>query len=360
MPIILNTANTSVLKHIEKNILNPFNTRRPIKYLLNASLVVVLLMATQWLTPSQVFANDTNTKNEQELLILTSLPLTYFLTSALLTDTPVKVQNLPKRGRRMNGQGNFFKSRADSLADTFKSASAVVTIGKLWRDDPLFTAARGANIRIIDIDATKPWSNTLEGISVAMTPHQDSPWATSDNNESIPSIFFWLSLTNSVRSADIIAQDLMRLAPQVAAQIQTNLSKVRSRLLNLQRQNESALLSATNLSVFSLAPELVYLTSDLSLFVDGSFYKQDIEWTDADIAGLEKYLKDNDVGVVLHKWLPAEPIQAAITRANAKLVVVDTLDAGIVEKGAMLAESYFTIMTKNLENLRTALLDSRE
>jgi ABC-type Zn uptake system ZnuABC Zn-binding protein ZnuA len=331
--------------------------RRSLNKLVCLSLFLSLAATTQLLNTSSVLAADNAEQSHQEITILTSLPVTYFLSSALTADTNIKVLNLPKRGRRINGQANYFESKAEKLAETFKAATAVVTIGKLWREDPLFTAARSANIRIVEIDATKPWSSTLEGVSVAMRPQQDSPWVETAKEEPTPSIFFWLSITNSIRSADIIARDLIRLTPDMATKIELNLNNLRSRLLGLQRQGELALLNAPDVSVFSLAPEIVYLTSDLGLFVDGSFYKQDIEWTEADIAALGKHLKDNDIGVVLHKWEPAEPILNALKAANVNLVVIETLDAGIVKKGSMLADSYFTMMATNLENLRAAFVN---
>ncbi len=328
--------------------------------LVNLSATVCLLVAAQFLLAQNTRAVESVSKSNHEITVLTSLPVTYFLASSLATDTNIKVLNLPKRGRRLNGQANYFESKAEKLSETFKAASAVVTIGKLWRDDPLFSAARSANIRIVEIDATKPWSNTLEGVSIAMKPHQDAPWATpsaGEEEETAPSIFFWLSLANSARSAEIIAQDLMRLVPEMEAKIKSNLAGLRGKLLELQRQSELALLSAADITVFSLAPELVYFTSEQNLFVDGSFYKQDIDWTEADAADLEKHLKDKGIGAVLHKWEPAEPISKAIKAADAKLVIIETLDAGIVKKGSMLADSYFTLMEANLASLRTALIN---
>ena len=331
--------------------------RQSLIKLICLSLFLTLAITAQILSAPGVLAADSADKSQREVTILTSLPVTYFLTSALVENTNIKVLNLPKRGRRINGQANYFESKAAKLAETFKAASAVVTIGKLWRDDPLFTAARSANIRIVEIDATKPWSNTLEGVSVARTPYQDAPWVktTEEQGHAKPSIFFWLSLANSARSAEIIAQDLMRLVPEQETQIKANLVGLRSKLLELLRESELELLSAPDITVFSLAPELVYLTSEQNLFVDGSFYKQDIEWTSTDTSAFEQHLKDHNIGVVLHKWEPAEPILAAIKAANARLVVIETLDAGIVKKGKLLAESYFTLMEQNLKTLRAAL-----
>ncbi|PCJ28737.1 MAG: hypothetical protein COA96_00715 [SAR86 cluster bacterium] len=318
---------------------------------------LLLITGLALLAPTVSAQQDSS--NGTEELILTSLPVTFFLASSLLADTAINVRNLPPRGRRLNGQANYFESRAESLAETFNAAIAVITIGKLWRDDPIFTAVRGSNIRVVEIDATKPWSSTLEGVSIAMSPRQDASWMPNSTVNAVsaatPSLFFWLSLANANRSADIIARDLMRLLPDEASQIQVNLTTLRRKLLDLQHRYEIAFLEVPDVTVFSLASELVYLTSDLGLFVDGSFYKQDIYWTEDDLVGLSNHLRNNQVAVVLHKWEPAEPILNAIESAGASLVVVETLDSGIVESGNMLAESYFLMMEANLENIRAAL-----
>ena len=298
---------------------------------------------------------DPGSQNESPGLVLTSLPVTYSLTSALLKDTGIQVQNLPERGRRLSGLPNYFNSRADRLADTFAAATAVVTIGKLWPGDPLYMAARQSNIRIVEIDATKPWSNTLEGVTVAMEPHSTAAWSEQNATAQTPSVWYWLSLTNAVRSADIVAGDLVRLFPGVEQQIIANQLELRGSLLDMQRRYELALASVPDITVYSLAPELVYFTSELGLFVDGTFFKQDIDWTDEDLEAFESYLRDNRIPVVLHKWEPEQPILQAINGAGAELVVLETLDAGVVEGGNMVADSYQRLMEENLENLLSAL-----
>jgi len=305
---------------------------------------------------TRVLAADTD-----EVLVLTALPVTYSVAKALTKDTQVGVQNVPEGGRRMNTQQSFFSLQAGRLAEQFARADAVITIGKLWQDDPLFVASRAANIRIVDIDATKPWSETLEGVSIALTPASDAPWAEPLANEPrVPSPYFWLSPSNGARIADIVAQDLMRLAPMDAGQIEANLAAYRRLLLGLKRDYEVKLAALADVTVYALAAELVYLTTDMGLYVDGYFLKQDIHWTEADATNFEAYLKGNGIRVVLHQWEPSEPIRAAIDAAGARLVVLDVGDAGIVEDGRLVDDGYERLLRANLEALYQALLAANE
>lgn len=301
---------------------------------------------------SSWFAGSAIAADTDRGLVLTALPVTYNITSRLLSNTDVDVENLPARGSRLGGLPRYFESQAEALAETYDRADALVSIGKLWADDPLYMAARAGNIRVIEIDATRPWSNTLEGISVAREPMNLVPWAVSDASEPGGiSLWYWLSLSNAVRSTDIIAADLKRIFPEATDDIASNQLALRTEFLDLQRRAQRALTMVLDNTVFSLAAELVYFTSELSLYVDGQFYKQDIDWTDSDLASFTAYLEDHDIKVVLHKWEPDPPIAKAIEDAGAELVVIETLDAGITEDGQMQADSYLRLMRSNLEKL---------
>jgi ABC-type Zn uptake system ZnuABC Zn-binding protein ZnuA len=294
----------------------------------------------------------------RDVTVLTALPVTYSVAAALAAGTRVTIENVPANGRRMNAQQNYFAQQAPKLAEQFARADAVVTIGKLWRDDPLFVAARSANIRIVDIDATKPWSDTLEGISVAFEPQDDAPWSAAgeEHGAGVPSVYFWLSPSNGARTAEIVGQDLMRLAPADAPRIAANLAGYRRELLDLKRDYEAKLAALPDVTVYALGPGLVYLLTDMSIFVDGYFLKQDINWTDADLASFSSYLKEHGIEVVVHQWEPSEAIKAAISSAGATLVVLDLGDAGIVEDGRLAADGYSRVLRSNLDALYQALL----
>jgi ABC-type Zn uptake system ZnuABC Zn-binding protein ZnuA len=296
-----------------------------------------------------------------DVVVLTALPITYSVASALAAGTHVTVQNVPENGRRMNAQQNYFVQQAPKLAEQFAAADAVITIGKLWQDDPLFVAARSANIRIVDIDATKPWSDTLEGISVAFEPQDDAPWLEHEAQRAAPppSVYFWLSPSNGARTAEIVGQDLMRLAPADAPKIAANLGAYRRELLDLKRDYEAKLAALPDVTVYALGPGLVYLLGDMSIFVDGYFLKQDINWTDADLSSFSSYLKERDIKVVVHQWEPSEPIKRAIASAGASLAVLDLGDGGIVEDGRLVPDGYLRLLRSNLDVLYEALLAAR-
>ncbi len=318
-------------------------------------------LALRWLPVAAglLGASTTGAQDDDGILVLTALPATYSVSHALAEGTSIVVENLPERGRRMNALPNLLNQSADRYADTLSRADAVVTIGKLWRDDPLFIAARRFNIRIVDIDATKPWSTTLEGISVALEPRQNAPWAEAETETDAtvrqPSLHYWLSPANGARMAEIIAADLARLSPDDRSVIEANLADLRRELLGLKVEYELKFAELADVTLFALASEFVYLTSDMGLYVDAWFVKQDIDWTESDLTAFGAYVRDNGIGVVVHKWEPDERIGAAIEGAGARIVILDTLEGGIVEDGRLMPRSYLELIRSNLEALYQAL-----
>jgi ABC-type Zn uptake system ZnuABC Zn-binding protein ZnuA len=106
--------------------------------------------------------------------------------------------------------------------------------------------------------------------------------------------------------------------------------------------------------VFALTGDFVYLTNDMGLFVDGYFIKQDVRWTDADLAALTKHLREHDIKIVLHEWEPSEAIQNAVRAAGAKLVVLDGGDPGVVVDRALVKDGLQQILRKNLDAIVAA------
>ena len=283
-------------------------------------------------------------------LVLTGTQATYSLTVALTNGTPIRVQNVPADGRQLALLKDYIQRRMDTLAPTFAGAAAVVTLTNALPADPLYRFAREANIRIVDIEAGVPWSLDAPGVALADTPVSNVTWGSdTDPVETTVAPYFWLSVSNAIRMGDIIARDLEALFPDSAAAISANLETLKRSLLDLRGDYQNRLIETGADVVFALAGDFVYLTNDMGLFVDGYFIKQDVRWTDADLAALTKHLRDNAIKVVIHKWLPSEAIQNAVRAADAKLVVLDAGDPGVVVDRSLAPDGLQQILRKNLE-----------
>lgn len=281
-------------------------------------------------------------------LVLTGTQATYSLTAALAAGTPIQVQNVPADGRQLGLLKDYIERRAESLAPTFAKATAVVTLTNALPGDPLYRFAREANIRIVDIEAAVPWSIDAPGVALADAPSSNVEWG-GDEAETAVAPYFWLSVSNSIRMADIIARDLEALFPGSAETIGANLENLKRSLLDLRGEYQDRLIESGADVVFALTGDFVYLTNDMGLLVDGYFIKQDVRWTETDLAALTQHLRDHDIELVLHEWEPSEAIQNAVRAAGARLVVLDAGDPGVVVDRALAADGLQQILRKNLD-----------
>ena len=293
-----------------------------------------------------------NAQSDDQHLVLTSLQATYSIATALSKDTQIHVVNVPAQAAVMDSQA-FALTRVDDAV--FKQAEAVVTISKLWREDPLYPVARSRNIHIINIDASFPWSAAEAGVGVMRKPVNNVPWDTQQSaDDTSLSRYMWLSSANAIRMAELISADLVRLSPKDAPQIQSNLLAFTISVRQLSAEYGARFAILADPRVFSLADEFVYLLADLGVYVDGWFIKQDVNWSEADAAALTNYLKSHDIKVVVHKWIPDERIQAAITQAGAAIVILDAGDPGPAINNTTAPEAYQVLMRANMEKLLSA------
>ena len=247
-----------------------------------------------------------------ETTLLASLPITYGLSDLLLKDSGVKLQRAVPANLPGSRQSAYFSGRgAPALHTLAQNADAVVGVRSLWSDDPLYPMARRSNIRIVEIDAARPVDGSLPGIAV-------QPGANRDGLNSQP----WLASNNMGRMADVIAADLVRLAPDAKPKIEANLAALKQRLLKLTADSEARLAQADNLSVVSLSDRLDYLIGGLNLERVEVQHTGDEPWTPQALEALTRTLKDNEVGLVLDHRQPSAEVKAAIAEGGAQLVVV--------------------------------------
>ncbi|QMV65295.1 ABC-type Zn uptake system ZnuABC Zn-binding protein ZnuA [Ectopseudomonas oleovorans] len=258
--------------------------------------------------------------------VLASLPITHGLGSILLQGTQAQLVRAAPANLPASRQVSFFTGRgAGALEKAARDADAVIALRSLWPDDPLYPLARRSNIRIVEVDGARPVDGALPGI--ALRPDGGNALAEQP----------WLSINNLGRMADVIAADLVRLSPNDAELIASNLAAIKQRLLTLSAASENRLAELDNLAVASLSPDFAYLTSSLNLDV--------VELPalagggKASLEQLQRTLEDNEVRLVLSDRKADEVLASAIEAAGARLLVIDgqfddpvTALAGVIEQ----------------------------
>lgn len=243
--------------------------------------------------------------------VLTTLPVTHSLATALLDGTSVQLKRAAPANLPASRQPSYFSSRGgESLANAAQQADAVIGVRSIWRDDPLYPMARRSNIRIVEIDAARPVDGALPGIAV-----------TGDDAYGA---YPWLNPTNLGRMADVVANDLERLSPADKAKIQGNLAGLKRQLLELTASSQTQLAEVDNLTVVSLSERLGYLASGLNLDVVDQALPAEGKWDAAALKALGENLKSQDVALVLDHRQPEPAVAEVIKAAGARLVVVDS------------------------------------
>ena len=268
-----------------------------------------LALTITGLLSTPLLAADTAT---QPVRILASLPITYGLGELLLKDSNVTLERAAAANLPGSRQSAYFSGRgAPALHKLATQADAVIGLRSVWSDDPLYPMARRSNIRIVEVDAARPVDGSLPGIAV-------QPGVHGDGLNSQP----WLTSNNMGRMADVIAADLVRLAPQAKPQIEANLANLKQRLLKLSADSEAQLAKADNLSVVSLSDRLDYLIGGLNLERVEVDHKGDETWTPEALQALSETLKDNAVALVLDHRQPSAEVKKAIAEGGSELVVI--------------------------------------
>lgn len=278
--------------------------------------------------------------------VLTGLQATYSLTSELAAGTAIDVAFAFPAHMRMEQQATWLeqKQRPDFAAAAAK-ASAAVMLSRAWEGDPLYVWARGANIRIVPIDASMPYNPKVTGIGVL--PRENGkgalPWA-------------WHSLSNAMRMADIVAADLKALSPADAARVEKNQVALKAALQTLKTDYEGRFLDAGLPGLWALTDRFAYLTQDFGLDVVGHTLSDTYDWTPEDYAQLVAAIKARDAKVVVDWRAPKPEMAAAIAAAGAKLVVLETMDPPArLPEGGIDPQGFLAAMRRNLDALDGAM-----
>ena len=281
----------------------------------------------KWLVVASVcVASLFNMKVATAADVLTATPVTYMLSSELLKETSLTTKYLPPNRYGIERLPNWFANKgAKTVQHSAKTAQAVVTIGAVWADDPLYVNARYSNIQIIEVDASQAITPRAQGVAALRL---------SDGSTSK---YAWLNPTNLIRMVAIVSDDFQRIWPDKSEQIQKNQEQFMLSVRQLINQQQKVILDNDIDSVILLSEQLEDFASGNQLFVVDRLTKPALEWTEDDKAQLNDLIEEDDSVWIITTQKPNKQMQALLPMD--RVLVVDAIDrwgrAGINSKAAL-------------------------
>jgi len=245
---------------------------------------------------------------EPKVSVLASLDVTVALGRVLAAGTSIEVTDAVPPGYLMNGHDAYFKAHHETFFALARQADAVLTVAGAWPADPLYRWARRGNIRVVEIDATRPLDGYGAGVPLEEVQGGQVP-------------FVWRAPGNLTRMAAIAADGFRRLAPEDADTVSANLKRLQATLFQLRSRYEDALLSAGSMTLAGLTDGYASLTGEFGL--DVRFYALSLEasWTGADLERFSARLRQEGAAAVICAWEPGAELSRAIRAGNAAVVV---------------------------------------
>lgn len=263
-----------------------------------------LLLCALLMLPSQLLAKD----------ILTATPVTYMLASQLMQGTPIETTYVAPKRFGITRLNNWFAGKGEEkAAKAGESARVAITLQALWPQDPLFTYARQGNINLIEIDASQAISPRAKGI------------ASVQLNTGHTSLYAWLNPNNLGTMLSIVSDDLQRVWPEYALQIEKNQQALLVNIRLLINQQQQALFAKQIDSVVLLSDQLEDFATSNQLFVVQRLSKAELEWSDEDKLALQLLVKSSpDVWLVTTRKISAQ--LTALLPEFSNFLVVDSID----------------------------------
>ncbi|MGA0613322.1 metal ABC transporter solute-binding protein, Zn/Mn family [Paracoccus sp. KR1-242] len=265
--------------------------------------------------------------------ILTAHPAAHALARRLTEGTAIEVRAVQPERLPASRLASFLhgRGRADFEAAA-READAVLTFGSFWPDDPLFPAARRANIRIVQIDAAQPLDQRMAGIALLDPRASDAEiYALLDlqpmppqGEETAP----WMSLTSLAEMAEVVAGDLGRLVPDAAPGITGNLAGLKHELLATKAKADADLADAESVEVVALSPQFGYFAADLGLDLRATIIAAPREWTSERAARLVGWLETEGIGTVLTGRELTGELASALDAGGIRVITLETLPQG--------------------------------
>jgi ABC-type Zn uptake system ZnuABC Zn-binding protein ZnuA len=301
-------------------------------------ILVVIAAATAWTAPLLP-------EKTASVEVLTTLPVTQYIAATLSAGTSVTARFVGPEAGTLADHARHLET-SEAFARAAKRADAVVTVGGSWPADPLYPAARAVNIRIVEIDAVAPIEPGRVGVGTRAMPGADAG--------DVPVPYVWTSPASVGKMADVVAADLMRLAPGSTARIEKNLADLKAGVFAMRTAAQDKLLDVEVAEVVSLSPASLYLCQDLGIHVAAWYLEDPFRWNDADREEFLQTVKRLEVPTVIAPFPLSEDLTTAIEANGVSLVVIDSLARPGKDIGTA-PGAFMDALAENVKRLTSAL-----
>ncbi len=179
---------------------------------------------------------------------------------------------------------------------------------------------------------------------------------TDEDNNSVQDPHIWLSPKNAIIITQKITQSLTDTDPKHANDYVMNSKKLITDLQTLDTEYASGLSSCEKKDIITSHSAFGYLAQDYDLIQKGiSGLSPEAEPTPKEFAHIIEFAKTNKVKVIFFESTVSPKLSQTIAKEiGAQTMILDPIE-GISEDAQAKGENYFSIMRKNLVNLRVAL-----
>jgi ABC-type Zn uptake system ZnuABC Zn-binding protein ZnuA len=250
-------------------------------------------------------------KGAEPVAVATSVPALAALSKEILKGTPIEIIQPFGSEISIDELDGIVKDYETRLDEISKKTVAVVDIRSVIAADPLFVQLRHRNIKIVEIDCATPISPVLTAVGKIRR---------KDGNLNP---FVWLSLSNSIRMAEVLENDFCALFPTYAKKITANLVEFKKNANDLRNSYVRQFLKTDNFNAVCLSGDFDYLLKDIDLFVVGNFLPE-YEWNEETVASFEELLENERIGTVISRWGIGSPAAEIMAKFGVNESVLKT------------------------------------
>lgn len=262
---------------------------------------------------------------DSKISVTTSFYPLYFLTSELGGDL-ISVTNLTPAGT----EPHDYELTAQDIVKIKKSKLLFLNGGGLeaWSDN-LKNSLGISEPRIVDLS---------DGLSNQEDPH------------------IWLSPILAIKMAEKITEELNEIDPQNKNYYQSNLSVLKTKLINLDSAYKTELNNCKRRDFITSHSAFGYLAKEYDLKqVSIAGLSPEEEPSSKQLADVAKFAKDNQIKYIFFESLVSPKLSQTIAReVGAQTLILNPIE-GLSSEDLAQGKNYLTEMEKNLENLKRAL-----